>query len=62
MNTMPMSSLAPGPDYAMIAAASRAWSTTISNGKDLSAAIEQALSVISTERRQAMIEVMVTRD
>ena len=62
MNSMPMSSLAPSPDYAMIAAASRAWSTTINHGKDLSAAIEQALSVISTERRQAMIEVMVTQD
>ncbi|MDH3741971.1 MAG: thiamine pyrophosphate-requiring protein, partial [Hyphomicrobiales bacterium] len=31
MNTMPMSSLDPSPDYAMIAAASRAWSTTIAD-------------------------------
>ncbi|NNE23033.1 MAG: thiamine pyrophosphate-requiring protein [Rhizobiales bacterium] len=62
MNDMPMSSLEPSPDYAMIAAASRAWSTTIADGKELAAAIAEALKVIATERRQAMIEVMVTQD
>ena len=61
-NTMPMSSLDPSPDYAMIAAASRAWSATIEDGKDLPDALDQALKVIRTEKRQAMIEVMVTKD
>ncbi len=61
-NTMPMSSLDPSPDYAMIAAASRAWSATVEDGKDLPGALKQALNVIKTEKRQAMIEVMVTKD
>lgn len=61
-NTMPMSSLDPSPDYAMIAAASRAWSRTIEDGKDLPGALMEALNVVRTERRQAMIEVMVTKD
>ena len=61
-NTMPMSSLDPSPDYAMIAAASRAWSKTVDDGKDLPGALMEALNVIKTERRQAMIEVIVTKD
>ena len=44
------------------AAASRAWSRTVSDGKDLPGALEEALRVIKTEKRQAMIEVMVTKD
>ncbi len=62
VNTMALSSLDPSPDYAMVAAASRAWSRTIADGKDLPGALEEALHVIKTERRQAMIEVMVTKD
>ena len=61
-NAMPISSLGPSPDYAMIAAASRAWSVTVSGGRDLPAAIEDALGVVKSERRQALIEVLVTQD
>ncbi len=62
VNTMALSSLDPSPDYAMVAAASRAWSTTVEDGKDLPGALRQALQVIRDEGRQAMIEVMVTKD
>ena len=62
VNIMALSSLDPSPDYAMVAAASRAWSRTVEDGKDLPAALAEALRVIKDERRQAMIEVMVTKD
>ena len=62
VNTMALSSLDPSPDYAMVAAASRAWSRTVADGKDLPGALQEALQVIKTEKRQAMIEVMVTKD
>ena len=62
VNTMALSSLDPSPDYAMVAAASRAWSATVENGTDLPGALAEALEVINTEERQAMIEVMVTKE
>ncbi|MEM8686767.1 MAG: thiamine pyrophosphate-requiring protein [Pseudomonadota bacterium] len=62
VNTMALSSLDPSPDYAMVAAASRAWSTTVTDGKDLPGALAEALRVIGAEKRQAMIEVLVTKD
>ncbi len=62
MNTMPMTSLAPSPDYAMIAAASRAWSATVSDSRDLPVTIDEALSVVASGRRQALVEVIVSQD
>ncbi|MEM8646168.1 MAG: thiamine pyrophosphate-dependent enzyme, partial [Pseudomonadota bacterium] len=62
VNTMALSSLDPSPDYAMVAAASRAWSTTVEKGEDLPGALNEALRVMAEEKRQAMIEVMVTKD
>ena len=60
MDTMPISSLGPSPDYAKVAEASRAWTARVDNGKDLPGAFEEAVSVIRSEGRQALIEVMVS--
>ena len=62
VNTMALSSLDPSPDYAMVAAASRAWSATVENGTDLPGTLAEALRVMAEEKRQAMIEVMVTKE
>lgn len=58
-NTMPLTSLEPAPDYAMIAAASRAHVERVEHGRDLPAALARAIAVIRQERRQAMLDVRV---
>lgn len=57
--TLPITSLEPAPDYAMIAAASRAWSANVENAADLPGAIEKAMKVIRGEKRQALLNVRV---
>ena len=57
MNRMPITSLAPNPDYTMIAKASRGWAERVEDGKDLPDALERAVSVVRNERRQALLEV-----
>ncbi len=59
-NTVPMSSLAPVPDFTMVAAASRGWSRRVENGSELAGAIRQAIDVVTFKRRQALLEVIVS--
>jgi acetolactate synthase-1/2/3 large subunit len=59
MNTMPLTSLEPAPDYTMIAKASRAYAERVEHGRDLPAALGRALNVIRTERRLAMLELKI---
>ncbi|MEZ5788893.1 MAG: thiamine pyrophosphate-requiring protein [Xanthobacteraceae bacterium] len=56
LNTMPLTSLEPAPDYRKIAEASRAYSERIDHGRDLPAAFARAIKVIREERRQALLE------
>ena len=60
LNTLPLTSLAPNPDYAQIIAASRGWSERVETGDDLPGALERAIEVIRTEKRQALLELMVS--
>lgn len=59
MNTLPITSLEPLPDFCKIAEASRAHAERVENGADLPAALARAVEVIRTERRQALVEVRV---
>jgi acetolactate synthase-1/2/3 large subunit len=59
MDTMPMTSLEPSPDYAAIAAASRGWSENVEDAADLPGAIGRAVQVIRKEKRQALLNVTV---
>jgi acetolactate synthase-1/2/3 large subunit len=61
-NTVPMSSLAPIPDFTMVAAASRGWSRRVANGSELAAAIRQAIEVVTGAKRQAFLEVVVSQN
>lgn len=61
-NTVPMSSLAPIPDFTMIAAASRGWSRRVETGSKLAAAIREAIEVVTVEKRQALLEVVVSQN
>jgi acetolactate synthase-1/2/3 large subunit len=58
-NQVPLTSLAPLPDFTMIAAASRAHAERVTRGEDLPDSLARALHVIRTERRQAFLDVTV---
>jgi acetolactate synthase-1/2/3 large subunit len=58
-NRMPLTSLEPLPDFVQVAKASRAHAERVTSGADLPGAIERAVHVIRTERRQALIDVRV---
>jgi acetolactate synthase I/II/III large subunit len=58
-NRMPLTSLEPLPDFVQVAKASRAHAERVERGADLPAALERAVHIIRTERRQALIDVRV---
>lgn len=58
-NRMPLIDLEPAPDYLQIASASRAYVERIEHGRDLPAALERAIGVIRSERRQAVLELRI---
>ncbi len=60
LEVLPITSLAPAPDFVKIAEASRGWAENVENGADLPSAIERALKVIKTEKRQALLNVRVS--
>lgn len=59
LNTMPLTSLEPAPDYLKIAAASRAYGERVDHGRDLPAALERAIAIIREQRRQAVLELNI---
>lgn len=60
MNQMPITSLSPVPDCVGIAKSSRAWAKRVEHGDELPGALNDALSVVRQENRQALLEVMVS--
>jgi acetolactate synthase-1/2/3 large subunit len=60
LQVLPITSLAPSPDFAKIAEASRGWAETVEKGVDLPGAMQRALHVIQTEQRQALLNVNVS--
>ena len=60
MNTTPVTSLEPAPDYGAIIAASRGWSEDVAHGDDLPGALQRAIKVVREERRQALLNVRVS--
>jgi acetolactate synthase-1/2/3 large subunit len=59
MNPMPVTSLAPAPDFVGIVEASRGWGERVERGEDLPGALARAIEVIRGERRQALLDVSV---
>ena len=59
MNRMPVTSLAPAPDFVGIVEASRGWGERVERGEDLPGALARAIEVIRSERRQALLDVAV---
>ncbi len=59
MNTMPITSLRPSPDYGAIVRASRGWSEDVADGRALPAALARAITQVRDERRQALLNLHV---
>ncbi len=60
LNVMPLTSLQPSPDFCQVAEASRGYAEKVERGEDLSAALARAVEVIRTEKRHALLELMVS--
>ena len=58
-NAMPLTSLEPAPDYAMLIRASRGHGERVEDPEDLPGAIARALHAVREERRQALLDVVV---
>lgn len=58
-NAIPLTSLEPAPDYLKIAEASRAYVERVEHGRDLPGALDRAIAVIRSERRQAVLDLRI---
>lgn len=58
-NQMPLTSLAPTPDFTMVARASRAWTASVEKASDLAGVLEEAIRQVAEGRTQALVEVRV---
>ncbi len=56
---VPLTGLAPSPDFAQVAAASRAHVETVVDGPDLGPALDRALHAVTVDRRQALLDVRI---
>ena len=56
---VPLTGLAPTPDFALVAQACRAHAETVTDGAELPAALARALHAVTVEGRQALLDVHV---
>ncbi len=56
---VPLTQLAPSPDFAKVAEASRAHAETVTRAADLDAALARAIRVVTEDRRQALLDVHI---
>jgi acetolactate synthase I/II/III large subunit len=60
-NAMPLTSLAPQPDFVRVAEASRVWARRVTNATALPETLAEARNQVETTGRQALVDVMVAR-
>ena len=60
MNQMPITSLTPVPDCVGIATSSRAWAKRVGSGAELADSLAEAMTVVREEKRQALLELVVS--
>ncbi len=58
-NAVPLTSLRPSPDFARVAAASRAYTETVNDGADLPDALERSVRIAQDERRQVLLDIAI---
>ncbi|SON53560.1 Acetolactate synthase isozyme 3 large subunit [Hartmannibacter diazotrophicus] len=61
-NEMPLTSLKPSPDFTLTAQASRAWTARVTAATDLRGTLEDAIRVVTEDRRQALVDISVIPD
>ena len=59
-NRMPLTSLSPSPDFARIVEASRGYGETVADPGELRAALRRGIDIVVRERRQCVLNVMVS--
>jgi len=60
-NDVPLTSLRPSPDFAMVAQASRARTETVTDGNELPAALDRAISIATREKTQVLLNIAIAR-
>ncbi|WP_305989297.1 thiamine pyrophosphate-requiring protein [Roseibium sp. MMSF_3544] len=60
-NDVPLTSLRPSPDFTKTAEASRAYTETVTAGDALPAALDRAIQVATTEKRQVLLNIAIER-
>ena len=60
-NDVPLTSLHPGPDFTKSAEASRAYTETVTDGRDLPDALERAIKVATEDKRQVLLNIAIER-
>jgi acetolactate synthase-1/2/3 large subunit len=58
-NSMPLTSLAPTPDFVQVAKASRAWAQRVDDSEALPAILRAAIEHVTIEKTHALVEVTV---
>ena len=58
-NDVPLTSLRPSPDFTRTAEASRAYTETVVDGKELVGALKRAITVATEERRQVLLNIAI---
>lgn len=60
-NDVPLTSLRPSPDFTKTAEASRAYTETVTDGRELPAALERAIEVATGDKRQVLLNIAIER-
>lgn len=58
-NEVPLTSLKPSPDFTLTAKASRAWAKEVTKADDVRASIDEAIKIIQTEKRCALLNIKI---
>ena len=58
-NRVPLTSLAPSPDFCKVAEASRAWAQNVTEPEQFGRAVDEALDVVRNERRCALLNIQI---
>lgn len=61
-NDVPLTSLRPSPDFTKTAEASRAYTETVTDGVDLPGALDRAIAMATSERRQVLLNIAIARE
>jgi acetolactate synthase-1/2/3 large subunit len=58
-NVMPLTSLAPSPDFVQVAQASRAWARRVDDPSEVENALREAIAHVRTQKSMALVDVKV---